>query len=331
MKKLWFKYRKQIALVSGAIAMAAYLTTILLPTTNKEKEIVVSGANLSTEMVQIYLLDEEDTLIPYSIAMDLNKSTSEKLKAVLSYMVYGSEPIKGVRGPLAKGVELKKIEFEQKTVLLHFNERFFDYAPNIEMRILEAIAWSATQFKEVDQVKIVVNDSVLTHMPRMNIPIPEKLNRNIGINNFETSSNLLHQSSGITVYYTKEVNEQLCYVPKTKRIASLNLTVEEKVRQIVKSISVSSQLKQPLFVGNVTITSVPFIHEETLVVDVSEGILAEEKVANHLLYEMLVLSLKEITGIDKIQLRVDGVTINLSGANDEAVSVSNIHFNVIKL
>ena len=52
------------ALMFGAVALAAYLTTVLWPS-RPQSITTVSGPGASGDMVQVYLLDEDATLIPW--------------------------------------------------------------------------------------------------------------------------------------------------------------------------------------------------------------------------------------------------------------------------
>ena len=71
------------ALMFGAVALAAYLTTVLWPS-RPQSITTVSGPGASGDMVQVYLLDEDATLIPYTLGiedgLDLNQKIAEVLR-----------------------------------------------------------------------------------------------------------------------------------------------------------------------------------------------------------------------------------------------------------
>ncbi|MFR5524773.1 MAG: GerMN domain-containing protein, partial [[Clostridium] innocuum] len=102
-------------------------------------------------------------------------------------------------------------------VSLYFDDSLKNYDKENELRILEAITWGATQFHDIEQVKLYLNDKQLTSMPNAQTPIPEILNRSIGINHFETSTTTLHDSASLTVFYTKGTGMNTWF-PKVSRL-----------------------------------------------------------------------------------------------------------------
>ena len=52
---------------------------------------------------------------------------------------------------------------------------------------------------------------------------------NLGINNFETSTFDLYQTSSVLVYNEKEIAGKTYYIPTTTRIQNTNQTIDQKV------------------------------------------------------------------------------------------------------
>lgn len=316
------------ALMFGAVALAAYLTTVLWPSRSQPVQ-TVSGSGGGGDMVQVYLLDEDATLIPYTLGIEEGLDLNQRVAEVLRLMTIGNEPVQGVRGLLPNNAQLENCTLQGNQLSLYFPENFRNYDPKTEMRLLEGLTWAVTQFDEVSEVLLYLAGEPLTHMPQLSTPVPLPLNRQIGINNFENTVNRLHDSHSLTVFYTRQKNGSSVYVPKTLRISN-QTSLQDKLSSILSDISVFSQLKQPLAETPLTVLDCA-LDEGLLTINVSGEILDEEKKVNEELVTSLLLSIQSSLGVSQVQLQVDGVTVNLSGVNDDPIDLNSLILNQILL
>ena len=316
------------ALMFGAVALAAYLTTVLWPSRSQPVQ-TVSGSGGGGDMVQVYLLDEDATLIPYTLGIEEGLDLNQRVAEVLRLMTIGNEPVQGVRGLLPNNAQLENCTLQGSQLSLYFPENFRNYDPKTEMRLLEGLTWAVTQFDEVSEVLLYLAGEPLTHMPQLSTPVPLPLNRQIGINNFENTVNRLHDSHSWTVFYTRQKNGSSVYVPKTLRISN-QTSLQDKLSSILSDISVFSQLKQPLAETPLTVLDCA-LDEGLLTINVSGEILDEEKKVNEELVTSLLLSIQSSLGVSQVQLQVDGVTVNLSGVNDDPIDLNSLILNQILL
>ena len=316
------------ALMFGAVALAAYLTTVLWPS-RPQSITTVSGPGASGDMVQVYLLDEDATLIPYTLGIEENLDLNQKIAEVLRLMTIGNEPVQGVRGLLPNNAQLESCSLQGSQLSLYFPENFRNYDPKTEMRLLEGVTWAVTQFDEVSEVLLYLAGEPLTHMPQLSTPVPMPLNRQIGINNFENTVNRLHDSHSLTVFYTRQKNGMSVYVPKTLRISN-QTSLQDTLSSILPDISVFSQLKQPLAQTPIAVLDCS-LDADLLTINVNGEILDEEKKVNEELVTSLLLSIQSSLGVSRVELQVDGVTVNLSGVNDDPIDLNSLILNQILL
>ena len=280
-------------------------------------------------MVQVYLLDKDATLIPYTLEIEEGLDLNQRVAEVLRLMTIGNEPVQGVRGLLPNNAQLENCRLQGSQLSLYFPENFRNYDPKTEMRLLEGVTWAVTQFDEVSEVLLYLAGEPLTHMPQLSTPVPLPLNRQIGINNFENTVNRLHDSRSLTVFYTRQKNGSSVYVPKTLRI-SYQTSLQDKLSSILTDIGVFSQLKQPLAGTPLTVLDCS-LNEDLLTINVSGEILDEEKKVNEELVTSLLLSIQSSLGVSQVQLQVDGVTVNLNGVNDDPIDLNSLILNQILL
>ena len=166
-------------------------------------------------------------------------------------------------------------------------------------------------------------------MPNANTPIPNVLNRSIGINHFETSTTSLHDSSSLTVFYTKKIQGQEYMVPRSRRVRMESDELKSSVSSILQDVSASSELVQPLYADDIQIEDFQ-IFDGSLVVNLNKNILANDRSVKQDVYNALVLSLATLPGIEKVELKVDGVVVSPKKQKAEMVSVYDLSYNEVK-
>lgn len=323
---MMLKFKKQIVFLFGCIALISYLSFHFAPVDDQRASVILTQDE-GTHM-QIYLKDKDQTLVPLSIPVNEETSEEEKLQLMFAYMS-GKQQIKGFFPLFKKDCTLKHVEIEDGTAVLSFDDSLKSYKKEDELRVLEAITWGATQFHDIEQVKLLLNDQPLNEMPLAFTPIPEILNRSIGINHFETASSNLHNSTSLTVYATKKIEGQEYLVPKSRRVQMESDSLTSSVQSILSDISASSELMQPLYADNIHIEDY-HMKDGLLSVELNKNILDSDASVKQNVYDTLVLSLAAIEGIERVEVRVDGNIVTPKAQNEQAVSKYELNYNCVK-
>lgn len=321
------RYRKQVACLFGAIAVFSYLSIHYFSIDDKNESITVMEEDDSKKL-QIYVLDQDNTLIPMDKKIASDTALDEQLKQMIAAMC--TDQVKGdFSGVLGKGTALTKVKIENGLASLYFNEQFATYEKAQELQVLEAVTWAATQFDEVSQVQLYYKDELLHEMPLDHTPIPDPLDRSLGINHFESASSSLNSSDSIIVYYVKQIDGKDYFVPKSKRISGNGNDMETVVKEVLKDVSVSSELSAPLYREQIAATELPKQENQTLIVNMNHALLNDERTAKQSAYEALILSLANNFNVNEVKVYVEDNVVSLHGSNEEAVSVSSLHYNPI--
>ncbi|MCI8850213.1 MAG: spore gernimation protein GerM [Erysipelotrichaceae bacterium] len=321
------RYRKQVACLFGAIAVFSYLSIHYFSTDDTDESITVMEESESKQL-QIYVLDKDNTLIPMDKEIPADLALEEQLKQMIAAMC--ADQVKGeFSGVLGKGTALTKVKVDNGLASLYFNEQLTSYEKEQELQVLEAITWAATQFDEISQVQLYYKDELLHEMPLDHTPIPDPLDRSLGINHFESASASLNNSASIIVYYVKQIDGKDYFVPKSKRISGNGKDMETVVKEVLKDVSVSSELTAPLYQESISATDLPKQKDNTLIVNMNHALLNDERTAKQSAYEALILSLANNFDVDEVKVYVEDNVVSLHGSNEEAVSVSSLHYNPI--
>ena len=321
------RYRKQVACLFGAIAVFSYLSIHYFSTDDTDESITVMEESESKQL-QIYVLDKDNTLIPMDKEIPADLALEEQLKQMIAAMC--ADQVKGeFSGVLGKGTALTKVKVDNGLASLYFNEQLTSYEKEQELQVLEAITWAAIQFDEISQVQLYYKDELLHEMPLDHTPIPDPLDRSLGINHFESASASLNNSASIIVYYVKQIDGKDYFVPKSKRISGNGKDMETVVKEVLKDVSVSSELTAPLYQESISATDLPKQKDNTLIVNMNHALLNDERTAKQSAYEALILSLANNFDVDEVKVYVEDNVVSLHGSNEEAVSVSSLHYNPI--
>src|SRR5699024_9004520 len=116
---------------------------------------------------------------------------------------------------------------EDGTVVVDFSEEFTNYNEEDEVKVLESITHTLTEFENGDKVKLMVNGEPQNEMPVGGTPISGGYSKANGINLIDSDTPDLINSQAVTMYYPAEHNEPRYYVPLTKHI----LAEEENIYQ----------------------------------------------------------------------------------------------------
>lgn len=317
--------KKKIALLFGGLALVSYLSFTYFPF--KTQDTPVLSLQDEESYMQVYLLDKENTLVPVSISVNPDTSIEDKLQLLIAYMS-GKQKIDNFKPLFKKECILKTVSLQDHTAVLYFNESFKNYDKKQELRLLESLAWGVTQFSDITDVKLMLDNQELKEMPLDHTPIPATLNRQIGINHFETKASTLHDSHTITVFATRKIDGVVYMVPQSRRVPYDVNTMEEEIEQIVSDVQVSANLSQPLYDDNITLHSSHF-ENGVLSVDVKGNLLGSDREIKQDAYNCLILSLSMLEGVEELQVKVDGVILS-PFENKNSISVNDLVYNEVR-
>lgn len=261
-------------------------------------------------MTELYLIDKNGYVVPQTIALPSQKGVA---KQALEHLV-ADGPIanllpNGFRAVLPAGTQVD-VDIKDGKAIVDFSKEFADYDAADEMKILQAVTWTLTQFDSVETVKLQINGHELTEMPVNKTPITTNLSRANGIN-IDTSSTVdITNSTAMTLYYLGGDDSGYYYVPVTKRVdvkSSDKLTAV--VNELVKGPGSTSKLLTE-FMPDVALLTEPKLDkkEGKISLNFNENIYGsfEEKIVSQSLIDVLVLSLTEQKGIESVEVLVNG-------------------------
>ncbi|MGM7720927.1 GerMN domain-containing protein [Metabacillus sp. Hm71] len=260
---------------------------------------------------QLYLIDKNGLVVPYSMNLPKTKSVA---KQALEYLVEGG-PISnilpnGFRAVLPQDTQVLGVDIKDGVAIADFSKEFNDYKKEDEAKILQAITWTLTQFDNVEKVKIWVNGHEQKEMPVNGTPIQDGVSRESGINHDSTDVVDITNTHPLTVYYTAEADGQQYYVPVTKRVSNTETDpIAAAVKELIEGPSPSTGLISG-FQNDVELLSAPKYEDGKVTLDFNESIYGsfdeEQKIISSEVLQSLVLTLTEQEGVESVAVTVNG-------------------------
>ncbi len=262
-------------------------------------------------MTELYLIDKKGYVVPQSVSLP-NPDGVAVAKQALEYLV-DKGPVSeimpnGFRAVLPADTQVALNITDEGVATVDFSPEFASYNPEDELKILQSITWTLTQFDAIKTVKMKMNGYDLTEMPVNQTPISKQLSRAGGIN-VDTSDSLdISDTKPLTVYYLGGEEDNYYYVPVTKRIdGSEENLAAAVVEELTEGPSLSSGLLTE-FMPDLALLDHPVIKDGKAELNFNENIYGsfEEQVVSDRLLDALVLSLTEQNGIDSVEVMVNG-------------------------
>lgn len=269
------------------------------------EEVVDKEVAEGSVMTELYLLDKNGYVVPQTLSLPKTESVA---KQAVEFLVQEGPVTEMLPNGFAAVIPAEtevSVDIKDKTAIVNFSNEFKNYKPEDELKILQSVTWTLTQFDSVDNVKLKLNGHDLNEMPVAGTPIGDTVSRANGINIDTTEVVDITNTEAATVYYLAGEEGSYYYVPVTRRVDENN--IEGVVAELVKGPSYTSTLISD-FLPDVALIDEPKIENGKVTLNFNESIYGsfEEKMVSEHLLNALVLSLTEQKGIESVEVMVNG-------------------------
>src|SRR5690625_1867584 len=173
---------------------------------------------------ELYLLDASGMVVPQTLELPKTKSAATQ---ALEYLVKDGPVTEllpnGFQAVLPAGTEIIGLNLQEDgTLIVDVSEEFKNYEADEELKIIQAMTHTLTQFDSVEKIKLWINGVEQAEMPVNGTPISEGYSKKNGINIYAKDKPSLKHSKVVTVYYPKQYNDNRYYVPVTQYMNEQN-------------------------------------------------------------------------------------------------------------
>jgi len=280
---------------------------------NFEDNVELTTNSYETITRELFLKDVNGFIVGQTFELPLPISGAVAEQS-LEYLIKGG-PItellpNGFSAVIPEDTEILGLNLQKNgTLIIDLSEEFTNYQPEDEIKILEAMTFTLTQFDNIEQIKIKINGTMLDDMPVNGTPIAQGYSRSRGINVVQTDTIDLFDSKVVTIHYPTNYNHNRYYVPVTVYINSASNTYENVVKMLIEGPQLNNFSTLDIFDPKTTLVNKPRVYDgvlqlefnEFILDDIGQGIISDEVI------ETLVRTLMEFPEVKAIQVNVNNV------------------------
>ncbi len=295
-----------------------------------EKEVVLET---SKTYHRVYLLSNDDYVVPLSVKMEKRSTTQEEILEVFACLKTNSKVAnKHLHGYIPENTKINELTIVDNMLTLDMSEEFLTYSETNELKMVESLVYTFLDFENINALSLKVEGKVLNQMPKGNLVINNPLTLEMGINKPTISPIETLSKSASVVYYEKQYGDQKYYVPLTVMSEKQDSPIKAFYEATKIKPSIVSGFKRIMTYNQIDHSVEPLINEQDVVIGLTDQALMDEGVIKEDIYELLLLSFS-LMGIDQnVSLQVNGESYEVNGyAYEDATPVNSITYNIVAI
>lgn len=261
---------------------------------------------------QLYLIDSNGMVASQILELPLSES-KEVATQVLEYLVQDGPVTEvlpnGFRAVIPAGTEILGLNLtDDGTMIVDLSEEFSEYSPDDELKIIESVTHTLTQFDSVERVQLWINGHPLDEMPVNGTPIGEGYSKANGINIINTDTIDFVDSQAVTMYYPANHEENRYYIPVTQYVESEDDNMYQSIVQALMDGPGFNTNVVHVFNGNAMLVEEPALNDDgVLELIFNEAILQDddESMISDEVMETIVRTLTEQQSIEAVNVKVE--------------------------
>ena len=302
---------KKKLLIIFAIGICAVASFVYLKNNNeKEKTANTNDPNYQT----VVFKDKQDTLVPISIDFAREMEDDTKYRNMIEVMKSTDYEYLGLYPILDSNLQVNAISLNENSLTFDLSDHLYVNNNQEALDILEMFSYVFC-VDGVEKVNLKINGNDISEIPNSTIPT-SCITDNLGINNFESSTNYIYKTTPVVVYNTKKINNKEYYVPITKRVETNATDIDTKVALMLEEI----EYDKPL-----SLVDSCSLQEGVLTIHLAPNILNDNESIDNTLYNRIVKSANHLDNVESVSIFIDDQEIlpveDVNGEVDNQIKI----------
>lgn len=301
---MYKKYLRNISM----IFLCAFATFVYFK--NDDVKTVKKKANMQT----VIFKDQDETLIPVSVDIGVKDNKENNIRGVIETMKSKDFTQLGLYPIFNKKLELNALIMESNQLTFDFTNNFKVSNNQQALDICEALSYLFCK-DGISKINMKIDGKSVSSFENTTIPL-SCITPNLGINNFETSTFDLYQTSSVLVYNEKEIAGKTYYIPTTTRIQNTNQTIDQKVSLLLDHFENNTKVET---------TKKSQLNDGLLSIYLSSRILDNSENISPTLYSRLEKSFLSLPDVSSVHIYINNELIqedqNVSTSIDNIVQI----------
>lgn len=301
---MYKKYLRNISM----IFLCAFATFVYFK--NDDVKTVKKKANMQT----VIFKDQDETLIPVSVDIGVKDNKENNIRGIIETMKSKDFTQLGLYPIFNKKLELNALIMESNQLTFDFTNNFKVSNNQQALDICEALGYLFCK-DGISKINMKIDGKAVSSFENTTIPL-SCITPNLGINNFETSTFDLYQTSSVLVYNEKEIAGKTYYIPTTTRIQNTNQTIDQKVSLLLDRFENNTKVET---------TKKSQLNDGLLSIYLSSRILDNSENISPTLYSRLEKSFLSLPDVSSVHIYINNELIqedqNVSTSIDNIVQI----------
>ena len=301
---MYKKYLRNISM----IFLCAFATFVYFK--NDDVKTVKKKANMQT----VIFKDQDETLIPVSVDIGVKDNKENNIRGIIETMKSKDFTQLGLYPIFNKKLELNALIMESNQLTFDFTNNFKVSNNQQALDICEALSYLFCK-DGISKINMKIDGKAVSSFENTTIPL-SCMTPNLGINNFETSTFDLYQTSSVLVYNEKEIAGKTYYIPTTTRIQNTNQTIDQKVSLLLDHFENNTKVET---------TKKSQLNDGLLSIYLSSRILDNSENISPTLYSRLEKSFLSLPDVSSVHIYINNELIqedqNVSTSIDNIVQI----------
>lgn len=301
---MYKKYLRNISM----IFLCAFATFVYFK--NDNVKTVKKKANMQT----VIFKDQDETLIPVSVDIGVKDNKENNIRGIIETMKSKDFTQLGLYPIFNKKLELNALIMESNQLTFDFTNNFKVSNNQQALDICEALSYLFCK-DGISKINMKIDGKAVSSFENTTIPL-SCITPNLGINNFETSTFDLYQTSSVLVYNEKEIAGKTYYIPTTTRIQNTNQTIDQKVSLLLDHFENNTKVET---------TKKSQLNDGLLSIYLSSRILDNSENISPTLYSRLEKSFLSLPDVSSVHIYINNELIqedqNVSTSIDNIVQI----------
>ena len=301
---MYKKYLRNISM----IFLCAFATFVYFK--NDDVKTVKKKTNIQT----VIFKDQDDTLVPISVDIGVKDNKENNIRGIIETMKSKDFTQLGLYPIFNKKLELNALIMESNQLTFDFTNNFKVSNNQQALDICEALSYLFCK-DGISKINMKIDGKAVSSFENTTIPL-SCMTPNLGINNFETSTFDLYQTSSVLVYNEKEIAGKTYYIPTTTRIQNTNQTIDQKVSLLLDHFENNTKVET---------TKKSQLNDGLLSIYLSSRILDNGENISPTLYSRLEKSFLSLPDVSSVHIYINNELIqedrNVSTSIDNIVQI----------
>lgn len=302
---------KKKLLIIFAIGICAVASFVYLKNNNeKEKTANTNDPNYQT----VVFKDKQDTLVPITVDFATEMEDDTKYRNMIEVMKSTDYEYLGLYPILDSNLQVNAISLNENSLTFDLSDHLYVNNNQEALDILEMFSYVFC-VDGVEKVNLKINGNDISEIPNSTIPT-SCITDNLGINNFESSTNYIYKTTPVVVYNTKKINNKEYYVPITKRVETNATDIDTKVALMLEEI----EYDKPL-----SLVDSCSLQEGVLTIHLAPNILNDNESIDNTLYNRIVKSANHLDNVESVSIFIDDQEIlpveDINGEVDNRIKI----------